>query len=345
MWQLVNGRPHWLHNGCFLFNIMKQQRESVIEMYRAVLMLGIVMCHTVGLMWGGRVANLCGSAVIGFVFISGWFGIKFKWSKVLQLILIAAYSMLVSMLVAHFLLGIDYSIWSYLRVFKRIRIYWFLWAYIALMLVSPSIEFVFRYAHEHDASPFKIFLPFLIMVYGWSYLQYVPQFREIMPCIAGFDSLSVFSLTAAYLTARLCRYYDLRSKVWSVRYNVLWLILVGGLCMALVLAGFYHHHSIASIILTVVNFFLITKLRIPEKMGVFFVFIAPSLFSVYLMHCRGDGETILRNTVSSLDALFATPHILSCLIAAIIVMLVCIALDMPRRYVAHLIGKLKHRPI
>ena len=54
-------------------------RDGAVELYRVALMYGICLLHTVN--FGGYqkwwLANVLYTCVVGFVFISGWFGIRF----------------------------------------------------------------------------------------------------------------------------------------------------------------------------------------------------------------------------------------------------------------------------
>ena len=66
------------------------KRELNVELFRIVLMLGICLVHTVfigahhGIFGMSEWLNgLVGGAVDAFVFISGWYGIKFKTKKIL----------------------------------------------------------------------------------------------------------------------------------------------------------------------------------------------------------------------------------------------------------------------
>lgn len=74
-----------------------KQREANIEVYRVALMFGICLLHTIG--YGGNTTpwmqNVLLSCVVGFVFISGWFGVKFSWWKLVKLYGIGLYCAMV----------------------------------------------------------------------------------------------------------------------------------------------------------------------------------------------------------------------------------------------------------
>lgn len=110
------------------------KRDASIELYRCLCMFAVVLLHALD--QGGYAEchrgldNLMMPGVVGFVFISGWFGIRFKWSSVLKL------------------LGIGFGCWLTLTVVTRNftssfgvgGYWWFLWMYLALMALAPLVE-------------------------------------------------------------------------------------------------------------------------------------------------------------------------------------------------------------
>ena len=71
-------------------------RDISIEVFRVLLMFGVCLCHTIFVGAKNHVFGLqewlyglASGAVDGFVFISGWYGIRLKWRRVLSLYAIA----------------------------------------------------------------------------------------------------------------------------------------------------------------------------------------------------------------------------------------------------------------
>ena len=85
----------------------KNTRNSTIELSRIFLMLGICLLHCIT--QGGHVCrgldNLLLSCVTGFVFISGYFGLSFKISKIIRLITMAFSSVVVLAIVKVIFVG------------------------------------------------------------------------------------------------------------------------------------------------------------------------------------------------------------------------------------------------
>ena len=75
-------------------------RISGIELYRALLMFGICLLHTVSQGNGGVgsavVCSVLQACVCGFVFISGWFGIRFRPAKLVRLYGVGVFAALVN---------------------------------------------------------------------------------------------------------------------------------------------------------------------------------------------------------------------------------------------------------
>ena len=69
------------------------KRDCSIDVYRVCLMFGICLLHSItqaghNVAWAANMLSWC---VPGFMFISGWFGIKFSIAKVLKLYGISFY--------------------------------------------------------------------------------------------------------------------------------------------------------------------------------------------------------------------------------------------------------------
>lgn len=121
--------------------IVTKKRDGAIELYRVTLMFLICLLHSFsfgiapnkywmsGLMW----------AVCGFVFISGWFGIRFSVSKLLRIFCLGLICGSTALFVAR-LLGISVDVKNMSEILCR---QWFLCAYMMLMLLAPIINLAF----------------------------------------------------------------------------------------------------------------------------------------------------------------------------------------------------------
>lgn len=101
-------------------------------------MFGLVLLHVID-QGGARVGayyiwSLLRPCLVGFVFISGYYGIKFSYAKVIRFILVAIWCALVSSLIAMVMTG-DFG-----SIFASLKGYWFVWSYLVLMCLAPLIN-------------------------------------------------------------------------------------------------------------------------------------------------------------------------------------------------------------
>lgn len=118
-----------------------KKRDSAIELYRIVLMFLICLLHSFqfGISPNKYWCNALMWAVCGFVFISGWFGIRFSLSKWLRLLCLGFVCGSVSIAIA-WLLDIQVTPKQMAYILAR---QWFLCAYLMLMLFAPILNMAF----------------------------------------------------------------------------------------------------------------------------------------------------------------------------------------------------------
>lgn len=88
-------------------------RDGSVECYRVFLMFGICLLHVLFFGHFDRpfVHNVLKFCVVGFVFISGYYGIRFSWKKIVRLYGVGIYCAAVAAVISMFLTG------GYMRVF------------------------------------------------------------------------------------------------------------------------------------------------------------------------------------------------------------------------------------
>lgn len=265
------------------------QRNSSIELYRVLLMLGIVglHCHQIRKPFGRGLDNVLATCVVGFVFISGWFGIRFSWKKVARILSIGLYCALIAamlhcaILSGFTLKGFAYVYWWTLKCF------WFLWAYIALMMIAPLVEKLFA----DEGVRFMTIAPMVFLVFGWSYLTMFPKIGELFPSVVGFGPTGVLTLFAIYAVARFMRQTETGRLKWlSERW---WLVLIAVVSAVFCWIGFYHYNSPFALALAFSTFMLFKGMRILAWLGKTVNTLGPSMFSVYLLHTTGVGYHLI----------------------------------------------------
>jgi len=295
-------------------------------------MYGICLLHMLhsGLFMRRGLDNLMSTCVVGFVFISGWFGIRFTWQKVFKLVVIGVYCAIVAGVFHMIVVSDSFSCDALAKIcWWNLKCYWFLWAYIGLMLLAPLVEPLFA-----TKSNIKVVLPALLMVFGWSYAATtVPVLKEYLPSANGFGPTTVLTLFGIYLAARW-----FAVSGWLDKLPWKWLAIIGLIGSAFSWIGFYHYHSPFALMVAVAGFGLFYRLRLPKWLGSVCVFLSPSLFSVYLLHTTGVGLELMKRMASWYSEVGCVA-----VAYALLVFSVCIMLDMPRRSVVEMYMRLRGR--
>ena len=132
-------------------NVIKiKVRDSNFELCRLVCMLYIVVYHLIihvpavyeNTSWGLPVRNICHIGVVVFVMISGYFGIKRKWKRLLSLALSVSFYNALGILIAVSIFHQPFELKSLLSIVFPITKggYWFITSYAVLYLLAPYIN-------------------------------------------------------------------------------------------------------------------------------------------------------------------------------------------------------------
>lgn len=252
------------------------KRNTSIEVFRCVLMFGIVFLHCCS---QGPITlitpyRLCMSCVTGFIFISGYFGIKFSWGKVLQLIATAVICTGISF-AGQLILGwplTEYGFYEYI-----ISGNWFLWAYVVLMMIAPLIDKALSTV-ERPREALTWAMPLLILVFGWNFLSGMPVVGRYLPHPSGFGTHTFLMMIGVYLAARLFRIFNIENRLLGLK---LWVPLLasGALCAV----GLSHYDSPVAFVF-MATLFVVFKRKNFARVGNVAALLGPSMFSVYLLH-------------------------------------------------------------
>ncbi len=293
--------------------IMVKKRESSVEVYRCCLMFGICMLHAVnfsecGYAW---LKNIFMPCVDAFVFISGWFGCRFSFMKIIRLWGLG----LICAAVMTFLLVIDgMASTNYdgflLQVLKMFKSYWFFFFYLVVLLVSPIINPLFERKFDQLVGH-KVLLtisPFLILAFGWSLLSTFRICATWLPIPSGLGSYTPLTLIGVYVVARYCRWSGCLGNI-PVRLRVLALLLaILGSAV-----GLGRYSSPIAVIVAAFSFSLFTMVEMPKAIGRMATFMGPSMFSIYLLQTNDFGIAVIKTVpqhISTPVSFFVTASIL-----------------------------------
>ncbi len=309
-----------------------RRRDGATEVYRVALMFGICLLHCVGM--DGRFpwlqAVLC-SCVNGFVFISGYYGIRFMPSKVLRLYTTTVFCGLILLSIVLFL-GVHCPSGSALR--DMIFGHWFLPAYVFLMCFAPLVQFVLDRVPVGRWPAF--FLPILTLTHGWSFVCETPIGYLLPQAPTG----NYFGLTllSVYIVARILRMGGgvVLLKVW---HALVAMVVVIGLLKAGTLVGmnFGVYSSVLATALAVLTFFLFQTIPWPLWLQRACTWIGPSMFAVYVFHTNFLGFTLIRRGEVFLEE-SGVMGLCGIFVTACAIFISALALDVLRRLLCWMFG-------
>ena len=268
-----------------------EMRNYAIELLRLLFVYGIVLLHTIR--FGGAMQrgldNVLMTCVVGFVFISGYFGIKFKLIKLIRLIGAALFCA-VAISIINMLIQGEFSSAAFLSGVKDCYLerWWFLWAYVALMCFAPIVESAVKPECLQNRQWVRM-LPLLSLVYVWSYSQRVPILCEFMPRTPGVGTQTFLTLIAIYTSAAIFR--SMQLEKYATRRNI---TIVLCITLPITAVGVAHYDSIPALFQAAALFCLFKRFKLSDKFSRLLQLLGPSMFSVYLLHANCVGYFTLR---------------------------------------------------
>ena len=299
-------------------------RNYSIELLRLLFVYGIVLLHTIR--FGGTLQrgldNVLMTCVVGFVFISGYFGIKFKFIKLIRLIGVALFCA-VAISIINMLMQGEFSRVTFLDGVKDCYLerWWFLWAYVVLMCFAPIIE----HAIKPGNLPVRYAVPLLSLVYVWSYSLRVPILCEFMPRTPGVGTQTFLTLIAIYTSAAIFR--NMKLEKYATRRNI---TIVLCITLPITAVGVAHYDSIPALFQSAALFCLFKGFKLTDKFNRLLQWLGPSMFSVYLLHANCVGFFTLKAFNMRLIG-GGIPLYCSYFAAAFSVFVLAIAIDSVRR--------------
>lgn len=279
-------------------------------------MLGIVCIHAFN--WASPTSHglwaLSSPSLIGFMMISGWFGIHFKPMKLVRMAGVVITCFLVGAFMA------DGDISSLAEVYRKG--YWYIWAYIFVMLLSPVVDgFV---EHADRRSLLTAFFTIGPMFWIWSF--FAQQLPAYVPTVSGFGDCSGVILFCVYILIRLIRKLGWSDWLLPRRKMLLAAAAVSGI---FVFAGFRHNNSIFAFAFAFSILLLVVGSSWPSFVGRIVAYLAPSMLSVYLLHMPfwarfTEWEAAIRGCLGA-------PHSVCQFVLALLVFMGAVCLDVPRR--------------
>lgn len=275
-------------------------RNFGIELFRVVMMLGIVSLHYLGhggllgassggdrtLLW--LVESLGYFSVNGFVLITGYFQSKgkFKAHKLITLLLQVIFWSLVTYAVAVVAGDVPLSIVNLVKACFPFLFggYWFATAYMALYLLSPYLNKLLDALSQKEQ---------LALTAIFTALCACPLLGESLGVNGGYGLLWFIAL---YLWGAYVGKYPVRllESNWicggmlAVCVGVLWGSQVLPVS-ALLRSVLWSYASLPVLVAAICCFLLFLRIRLPQRLGRAIGLVSPLTLGVYLVH---DGEFI-----------------------------------------------------
>lgn len=291
----------------------KVLRESNIELLRIVLIMMIISHHII--VHGLDLRSITNSnfqvkdstyielvlnsffviGVNGFVFVSGYFGIKFNIKRIISILIQAVFYSLTFYLIAFAMNQIEFSLASFWKAFFPIstNVWWFITTYIGLYFIAPFLNAGMKSIEKQE-------------------LSYVFLGLFILNCILGSywggisgNGYTLFNFIFIYLIARLMRQNDL--KIDKAKLTLLFSFMVTSI-WAIILLYFDDHESVWQLfyynnpllILSAISlFFIFHKLKL--KFNKYINLLAQTVLGVYMIHDYHRHRKFLIEIVNSLS--------------------------------------------
>ena len=315
-------------------------RNAKLDCYRVCLMFGICLLHSItqggnNVVWAANLLDWC---VPGFVFLSGWLGIRFSCLKLIKLYGISFYCA-----VCYILFDTLASGWSEeihivdigVRCYHIAMGQWFLNAYAALMCFAPLLNLactqliVTKWDSSQGRKVLQVISPLLLCVFGWSFATTFPIVGKILPQSAGVTAYSFLMMVGVYTGARCLRLNDHWIRPLIFKQKVV--VIVGAcLCLLAMIIGLEDYNSPFSFCFAALCFYFFSQVQVTSKVGMACVWLAPSMFSVYLMHSLGCAWEYLKGVEAYLLGK-GLPLVVVFVCTAVAIFSVSVLLDIPRR--------------
>lgn len=336
---------------------MEKIRESNIELLRCVLMFMVIGLHIVGngvldntnpiaygrlnFFMGHFLESFFIMAVCCYVLISGYFGIRSNFKKLLTLYLPILFYSILFLFIIKYLFGLQFGLRDIVYFFPFLSTqYWFVTSYILLFLIAPLLNIILK-------SLTKFQLQGVLIICGLLFVL-IPTFTPFtLTHDRGFGIINFIVLY--FLGFYLRNYFNIKNKGSNV-YTLAYI----GICVLLFLINilfakylgynkgwqnkFYGYDTIF-VYISAISFFLIFNSLDFKSLAI--TKIAPLVFYIYIIHEHPLVREVLYSQIlNSPHYYYLNTWILNTFFCMILVFISCLLIEFLRRY---LLGGLENK--
>lgn len=168
----------------------------------------------------------------------------------------------------------------------------------------------------------NLLLPFFIVVFGWAFLTGIGHVKPYLFDVPGFETHSPLSLAGVYVAAR---YFKMKGMEYRFSSRLLFVVLI--VCVPLAMIGLANYNSPIALIM-VAALFLLFKRHV--QVGGWVYVVAPSMFSVYMLHSTLCGLRLMTGFEDALVQSGITIYLMYAVVT-ITVFMAGLSFDMARR--------------
>lgn len=321
-----------------------KNRNASFELLRIICMFMIVVYHIFIKAYHPIVENSAGYgmmmfplhiSVVCFVLISGYFGIKFSFKKLILLLSQIIFYNVLCYVVSSLCLD-SFTFKEFVKSFLPLTYnqdLWFIRTYIILFLLVPIINKYIEFTPPHQYKVMCIILAFISVYLGIK--------SDDASLNGGKNIVNFFFIYFLGHGIRMKYFFStLTLKSWIMIYlgfnilecTIIYLSLGHRLAVWLYTYGWTYNSPL--LIINAISFFMIfSKLRIESH---FISSVARSVFPVYLIHSNLNVQNVLWPIVKSM---YCGNLLIANIIVASFIMLMCILIDKLMTPCYHKIGK------
>lgn len=316
---------------------MKKERNMSVEALRSVFMFGIVLLHVI--QFGGHncpaLVEILKVNVVGFMFISGYYGISFSVSKLLRLYGTGLYCAVVSTIIGWGFMQDRIVMPFAYQVAQTFYGYWFIHAYAMTMFFSPMIEEFVKLAlaggEKGKLRLIAVAVPIVFLVFVWSFLPTLPKpIGSFFVAPHGIDCFSGIVFIGVYLSARCWRVFRIDTII-KLRFAIICIVL-GLVSISLFRLGNYC--SPVAFIVAALIFSVVKRANITSTCRSAYAFSYGGGVAIYLMHTNWAGFGIISKGMVWAHDEFGLCVFVSWFMITVLLFLSLIGMDVIRRIFA-----------